>query len=476
MEPKISILSDDEKAELHERSLRILSATGVRVETAGGRTILQRYGAQVDKNSDVVRLPRKLIEQALHSAPKKFSLGARRPGKDLPMNAGACTLLMSGEGTHTRDPDTEEYRDSTFDDWLGATRLADALDEIGAYWCIVTATDRRGNILDYVRYLHSLFGNFSKHVQDAIASAKQASWLAEALQIVFGSKQNIREKKPFSFVLCPQSPLIIDRQYTDAYLELAGYGLPVAVVPMPLMGASAPASMAATLLVANCEILATLCLVQACDPGSPVIYAPVSTLIDPRTGLVKSGAVERGLISAASTEMARFYGLPAQTSGLGTVAYAPGIQSSYEASMTAATAMLARPDILVGAGLLGSSMILSLEKMLVDVEIYNMCMQTGRGILTDGKRWMDDVIAATGPGGHFLDHPSTLRALRNGEWCLGKLAYFDSFEAWDANGRKTVKERARERASMILNSHKPIPLGEDVDREFEHMKKRASKL
>ena len=70
---------------------------------------------------------------------------------------------MSGEGTRTLDRKTGNYRDSTFGDWLEATCLADALDEIGVYWNIVTATDRRGTMSDYVEYLHRLFGSFSKH-------------------------------------------------------------------------------------------------------------------------------------------------------------------------------------------------------------------------------------------------------------------------------------------------------------------------
>ena len=136
--------------------------------------------------------------------------------------------------------------------------------------------------------------------------------------MVFGSKEEIQKSKPFSFLLCPQSPLIIDQKYTDAYLELRGWGIPVAIMPMPFMGATAPASLISTIIMANCEVLATLCLVQASEPNTPIIYAAVSSLMDPRTGLVKSGCAEEGLISAASNEMARYYGLPSEISGLET--------------------------------------------------------------------------------------------------------------------------------------------------------------
>ena len=53
---------------------------------------------------------------------------------------------------------------------------------------------------------------------------------------------------------------------------------------MPMMGATAPGSLLATTLLANCETLGVLCLVQAAEPGTPFIYAPIALTMDPRSG------------------------------------------------------------------------------------------------------------------------------------------------------------------------------------------------
>jgi hypothetical protein len=89
----------------------------------------------------------------------------------------------------------------------------------------------------------SVCSNFSKHIQMATKHVEQAPWLLEILQVVFGDLETIRGRHPLSIVLCPQSPLAIDEQFTDAYLALAGHNIPVGVVPMALMGATAPASL-----------------------------------------------------------------------------------------------------------------------------------------------------------------------------------------------------------------------------------------
>ena len=474
MQTHLQVLTEDEKNQVHERSLKILAQTGVRVDTARGRQILKEAGAQVDENTHIVRFHKNQVEAALGLAPKKFTLGARRPGWDLPLNTGDCRLLMDGEGPTVIDRKTGKHRDSTFHDWMEATRLADALDDIGIYWRIVVATDKGDSIPDYVDYLLTLFRNFSKHIQDPIYAKEQAPWFLEILQTIFGPKETIRQNHPVSYVLCPQSPLVIDEIYTDAYLELVGWNIPVAVMPMPLMGATAPASLIATVVTANCEVLATLCLIQAAEPGVPVIYAPVSALIDPGTGMLKSDAIEGGVLSAATIEMARYYGLPAETSGSATAQFVPNIQSGYERALSAMPSILSWPDILVGAGLLGGAMILSLEQMLIDTETFRMCKQAHRGIASGDDKWLDDVLDQVGPGGHFLDHPTTASAVRSSEWYINRLGVNASLEEWEATGRPDVMEEARETVDQILSTHRPLPLDAEIDRELDRIRKRAA--
>jgi len=87
LETHLQLLSEDERASVHERTLKILAETGLRVDTAKGRRVLRSAGAEVDENTHIVRFPRALVEESLRLAPKEFTLGARRPGWDLPMNA-----------------------------------------------------------------------------------------------------------------------------------------------------------------------------------------------------------------------------------------------------------------------------------------------------------------------------------------------------------------------------------------------------
>jgi hypothetical protein len=55
-----------------------------------------------------------------------------------------------------------------------------------------------------------------------------APWLKEVLDIVFGGRETVRAQRPLSFLITPASPLTIEHDYTQTWLELRDYGLPVA--------------------------------------------------------------------------------------------------------------------------------------------------------------------------------------------------------------------------------------------------------
>lgn len=473
METLLQVLSEVEKAGVHERTLKILSETGVRVNTIKGRHYLKEAGADVDENTHIVRFPHSLVDESLRLAPKEFTLGARRTGWDLPMNKGNCTLLADGEGISVIDHRTGERRPSTFTDWLDATRLIDALDEIGVYWAMAERSDDDESIGDTVKYWRYVFSNFSKHVQDASPSAEHSQWLLEILQIVFGDSDMIRKAHPFSYLICPQSPLSIEEKHTDAYLALLGLDIPVAVMPMPLMGGTGPGNKISMTILGNCEVLAMLCLIQAAAPGTPFIYAPALAVMNPRSGMYSAGAIENGLLSCAAIEMARYYQLPVEGTGGGTDTFVPGIQASYERAMNAMLPTLSWPDLMVGAGLLGGSMIMSLEQLLIDAEVFRMQKQAHRGILTHQDKWLDDVIQNVGPGGNFLGEKSTRTNLRSGTWLIPGLGVHETQKAWEEAGKRKIIEEAREKVDFLLAEHEPLALPLEVERELLNIEQRA---
>ncbi len=472
------VLSDQERHRVHEESLNILENTGVRVATPIGRKILKDAGAHVDESNKLVKFPKALVESSLKLISRDFTLSARRPGADLVfkdgmLHGGNSILLPDGGCPTVLDSKTGERRNATYEDWKAATRLSDSLDEIGMYWSAVDTSDMVVGMGDYADHVCRVHRNFSKHVNDGISTTEQNPWFLEIIQTIFGSKEDIRTKHPVSHGLYPQSPLTIDKVYTEAYLALKGWNIPVHIMPMPLMGATAPGTMISTVVQGNCEVLAMICLLQANEPGVPIIYAPALAIMNPRTGLVSDGSMEYSLMSAAATEMARYYRLPAESSPGGTDSHVLDLQDGYESAAMQLASHLAWPDIVVGPGTLDGSMVSSLEQMYLNVEIFRLAKHAHRGIDTSSEKWVMDQIARVGPGGNYLSELTTLESIRNGEWYLSEIGTHTSFENWVAGDKKDVLSEIREKVAEILDAYEPLPLGEDVEKELEKICKKA---
>ncbi|MBP1706212.1 MAG: Trimethylamine methyltransferase [Chloroflexi bacterium] len=93
MNPVVRVLSADDRAVVHERTLDVLAQTGVRVDTARGRAILAEAGAAVDESTARVCFPRELVETSLRAAPRDVTPpgpGTPKPvsGAQRPMTTG----------------------------------------------------------------------------------------------------------------------------------------------------------------------------------------------------------------------------------------------------------------------------------------------------------------------------------------------------------------------------------------------------
>ena len=334
-----------------------------------------------------------------------------------------------------------------------------------------TGTWSKGDFEDtragFVEYWTNLLHNCSKHIQDSVDTKEKAQLLNEILEIVFGSREDVRLGHPFSYVLCPMSPLVIDSQYTDAYLETIGWDLPVAIMPMPLMGATAPATLISTVLVANADFLGTLCLVQAASPGTAVIYAALPQAVEPHSWRYLGGGVENSLLNVAAADMGHYYQLPVEIGAGGTDHFIPGAQASYERGINWVLPVLARPDILIGPGLLSGSTVFSLEQMMIDVEIHRRCKHLAFGVSTANTDWLDEILEAQGPGGSFIGQKSTLAALRDGSFHLSGLGFHDTYEKWKAADMPAITDEIRQLAREILKKHQPLPLEHTIEKELE---------
>ena len=468
--PRISFLSESEIKAIHDASLRVLEKTGIKVMSKPALDILKKAGAKVDYETGHVSIPRNVVEEALKMAPRTVKYCARNPKYDFVLNKQESHFCAEGGPPFMLDWETGKRRYSTSEDIARCARIADYLDHVDLIWPLGAGNDVPAPVRYIVDMCTSL-RNCEKHFEGDATTGKEAQYQIEIAAAIVGGREELRERPIFSHVICTLAPLCYDKGMTEASIELARAGIPVAVMPMPTAGGTGPATLAGTMVVNNAEFLGGLVIQEFASPGAPVVYAAAVGTIDFKTGS-NTLSPEESLMHLALNQVAHYYDLPSEIGIVGdTTSKVLDTQAGYERAMTILTHILTTPDIALGMGALEGARITSAEALVIDNEIIDYALRFVEGFEVNDDTLAVDIIDKVGPGGIFLGEKHTVQHFRE-RW-MSRLSDISSYETWEKQGSRSIDEVARGKVREILATHKVTPLPEDVEKEIGHILKRA---
>lgn len=469
---KLEILTQEDVRKIHEATLQIIEKIGVRFPSKRALEIWESAGADVDHEKKIVRVKPHVIEEALKKCPPAYTLAARDPQQDLPLDGNHVCLGTDGCGVEVIDIHTKEKRTSCLQDVRDIARVADATEEVAFHWVPVSAQDTPAE----TRGLHevkAVWENSTKHVQtESIYSVHEAQAAMEMAVILAGGKAELRKRPVLSLMQCTAPPLGHDGGSLDAALIAAEHGIPTGFMTMASCLTTGPATMAGTLAVGNAEVIAATALLQLAFPGAPVFYAAAQTASDPRTGAYTGGGPEDFLFGAATNVLADFYNIPLSMGSFATGAKEPNWQAGLEGALSTFMASAVMSDMLLGVGFLHGSRIWSYAEMMMDCEIFSIIHKMMQGIEVNDETLALDAIAAVGPGGHFLAQKHTRNHMR--DLFLPQFLDRRPYTEWETK-KDDARDWALEKARKILKDHQPDPLDERISKEFDKIIKSVEK-
>lgn len=476
----MSVLSRSDKEKVHGTALRILSETGVRVESAEVLNILAHAGAKVDTGSQRAWLEERVVAEALRTTPRKVRI-CSRGGRDHTVPEDGVQLISTdGQPPAVLDLEKGVKRPSKLKDLTDLIVLADALPEVDFVWPPVVATDMPSDKSSYYEFLVAIAYS-SKHIQHGAASSDEARFQIDVCSAILGSREELRRRPIFSDVCTPISPLRYDHGEAEALVELARAGVPVVHLSMAIAGSVTPVTVAGSLAVIAAENLCGIVMSQAASPGAPCIYSSFSGVTDLKSGVFLCGTPEGILMDSAAIEMAHHYGLPCCAGGPSNASRSLLAEAGYQTGMTALASLLTGSDLMVGLGGLDRAAMMSPEKMVMDCEALRWLRRLRQGIAIDDDRLGLDAIKRQGPGGTFLSDPHTLRHMRK-DLMIPQTTGYHSLEQPDPMSDEMVAF-AKRRVKEILASHKPPLLDKrtaekvgDVARRYGILDKDGSQI
>ncbi len=315
----VELFTEDELDKIHRTTLKVMKDPGILLESPKAVDIFREAGCKVE--GERVKIPERLVNEALSTAPSSFLLAGRDEENDVEMEAdGNVHFTTFGAGVRTLDmTDNGEYniRNSTEQDVADQAKLADYLDNIDYYSLTVSAQDLTGKAEQDVHELFTALQNTSKHFHHVDPVGENVDHYFEIAKAYYGGDEELARERPlFSILLCPTSPLQLGDNAIDVIIKGGKYGIPVNVLSMAMAGASSNINLAGTLVTHNAEVLAGIVLSQLANPGAPVFYGSSTTQFDVKKGTAPVGAPELGMISAGVAKLAQYYGLPSYVAGI----------------------------------------------------------------------------------------------------------------------------------------------------------------
>lgn len=438
---RLRVLGEQGVQQIHAASLRILSKVGVVLTHPGARDLLTAHGAQV--RGDRVLFPADLVEQCLAQCPPTVKAQGRDPARAIVLGDGSLHAHNVGGVPNILDADGRP-RPATRQDNIQAARLLDALPNVSALTPFFTPQDVPAASMALWMYYDTV-ANTTKPVHGpGVQTAREVHALAEMARIAC-------PEGSVTIAVSPLSPLTFPDDVVAAMLEAARLGLPLGPLPCPILGATAPMSIAGGLAQQNAEVLASIVLAQLARPGLPIVYCGRLSAMDARTGLSVWGTPEIGLIGIGTVEIGHAYGLPVNVYGLCTDAHSPDIQSGYERMLNALLPTLAGADEISGIGEMQGGMVGSPAQMVIDNAILDSVKRARRGLEVSQDSLAVDVTARVMDSSrNFLGQKHTVKYLRQGEVLQTRFA-----------GRQADRgliDHAREQASERLAHHQVPPL------------------
>ncbi len=458
---KADVLTPSELATVKEKTLQLLNDVGVHFPSSKALDIFAEYGAQVDRENEIVRLSPELVKKAMSAAPRSFILGGREKRFDLLLDGRCSYLSTDGTGVHVIDVETREKRESCKEDIAMMARVCDALPLVSFFWPMVSSKEY-GRTAP-LHNCHASLINTLKHVRGGTTvHPRLAPYIVEMASVVAGSTEVRVKRPPINANICTISPLSHDKHGIETALIYAEAGIPISFMAMPTMGSTAPATPLAALIMGDAEVISAIVLIQLAFPGAPVFHAVFTSLMDPRTGGYISEVPTPSYIMAK--QLAHAWKVPC-LGGARVSGDAPelGWQSGYEVGLGSGMIAMAGGDICGLMGLVGSATTLYPEEVILDHDSIWHVHE-----MVNNKRFDEidlalDVIRDVGPRSHFLSQKHTRNHIRN--FRLPSLLR----RRGSKGKQRDPLEIALEKFKQIEATHHPQPLPDKILAELDRI-------
>jgi trimethylamine--corrinoid protein Co-methyltransferase len=451
VQPRIQFLSEEQKKLFYEKALWVLETVGVKVECP---EMVRKFADQpgVRCEGHVVKLPGKLVEQALETAPRQVDVYNRRAEQAFSLwpDFNHHTRFSIGSPTlNYQHPETREV-----EEWKRChtgliAGLANSLGSFDAIATPGTIHDYSPKQADYYSTLE-LLANTDKPIILLVSKDNAFSGVLNFIEHLF---HQLREK-PFVIPYVNNiSPLVLNKGTTDKMKTAYSYSLPVIFNNYVMAGASTPITPAGCMTLAIAELLMGITCSQLIQPGAKIIAGSLSNSFNMST-MNAFYSPSSLVVSHSVAEMMDYFAIPHSGTSGNSLGWEGDLIEAGIKWLNYLPSIMGKVGLCPFAGPVFQATTLSATGIVLASEVIREARKYAQGFEIDDNLLLDE-IQEVGHGGSYLGTQSTFEQFRDYQ---PESSIWPSLtlESWKNSGMPTTTSILRENTLHLLN-HPVLP-------------------
>ncbi len=452
--PRITMMSPEQIQEAHRNVLKVLSETGVRVDSPEILQLLERK-LGLKSNDRNIKFPPEVVEEAIKSAPKTIDIYDRRGEHKLKLGEDRLRFGVGVTALFYQNPVDETLDIFKRDNFRDLVRLGSSPKHYDVISTVGIVRDVKEELGDMYGSLEHI-SNTTKPLVLLVSDENRFPDVLDMFEHLHGKEVG---DKPFVIpYFNPVSPLVMNAGTVDKMKVAIERGLPIIFSNYSMAGASTPLTPAGTLTLLMAELLAGLVISQTIKKGAQILLGMLPVYFDMRT-MLNFYDPQSILISVACSEMMKHYGIPhCATSGSGT-GWGMDLIAADTYWMNTLALLLSNGHLAPFIGDSLGSKSISPTTFVHCHEIIDQALRLHNGFQLDDANSAVDEIFKVGPGKSFLNQPSTLKNYKTGYYVSGVYPRY-SMEKWMDAGQPPARQVLRQKTQDLMAS---APAPEEYD-------------
>ena len=463
-EPRLTVLSQENKEKLYGSALEIMENTGMQVQHEDALKLLTDAGCKVGGDG-MIRVPASLVEQARKTVPNNITLYDREGNQAMNLGGRRAYFGTGSDLMWSVDSKNMQRHRTTLEDVRRAARVCDALPNID----FIMSFAHPNEVNPAVSYLASFVAmveNSIKPIVNTADSRKDLEAMWKIAGIIRGGEKALRDKPYWIQYDEPISPLKHPFTSLDKLLFCAETASPVIYSPAPIAGSTAPMSIAGHIAQGLAESFFGMVIHQLAAPGAPFLMGIGTAVLDMKSGQCSYNAPEYLLAYMAMVEMSKYLDIPNWGYGGTSDAQIPDMQASFEAGLETFMSVFTGSNLNHDVGYLDFGLTGSLEMVVIVNEMVDQIRRMNKGIPINKDTLALDVISQGFFKGEFFSLAHTFKHLKKVQWAP-ELFFRQGHDKWVEQGCTTLLDRARIKLNTILDTHHSLAIDVETQNAIE---------